>query len=96
MGGRALEGLRRLKDGPTRGRAAAAEVMPWFKAADVTPAEGERVLVHDAAAGRVEAGRYVGGRWHVEDLRDGSLTEKAGVTHWAPLLDSEEYDPADD
>lgn len=24
------------------------------------------------------------------------LTEARGVTHWAPLLDSEEYDPADD
>ena len=42
------------------------------------------------------AGLYVGGRWYVEDSGDGPLTEAEGVTRWAPLLDSEEYDPADD
>ena len=70
--------------------------MPWFTVSDATPAAGERVLIHDGANDRIEAGRYVGGRWFVEDSADGSLTGVEGVTHWAPLLDSEEYDPADD
>ena len=70
--------------------------MPWFKVSDVAPADGERVLVHDGRDNRVEVGRRVGGRWFVEDGTDGRLTEVEGVTHWAPLLDSEEYDPADD
>jgi hypothetical protein len=42
------------------------------------------------------AGLYAGGRWYVEDPSDGRLTELDNVTHWAPLLESEEYDPADD
>jgi hypothetical protein len=70
--------------------------MPWFKVSDAKPAEGERVLIHDGAAGRMRAGLYLGGRWYVEDTRDGRLAEAPGVTHWAPVLDSEEYDPADD
>ena len=70
--------------------------MPWFKASDAKPAEGERVLVHDGASNRMLTGLYVGGRWYLEDSRHGSLTEAEGVTHWAPFLDSEEYDPADD
>jgi hypothetical protein len=70
--------------------------MPWFKASDSMPAEGEQVLIHDGASNRMLAGRYIGGRWYVEDPRDGRLTEAASVTHWAPLLDSEGYDPADD
>jgi hypothetical protein len=70
--------------------------MPWFKAPDSGPAEGERVLIHDGAGNRMLTGLYVGGRWYVEDPRDGSLTGADWVTHWAPLLDSEEYDPADD
>ena len=70
--------------------------MPWFKASDSKPAEGERVLIHDRRSNRMSAGRYVGGRWYLEDSRDGRLTESEHVTHWAPLLDSEEYDPADD
>ena len=70
--------------------------MPWFKASDSKPAEGERVLIHDGAGNRMLTGLYVGGRWYVEERRDGRLTELAGVTHWAPILDSEEYDPADD
>ena len=70
--------------------------MPWFKASDSKPAEGERVLIHDGESNRIEAGLYAEGRWYVEDLRDGTLNEAAAVTHWAPLLDSEEYDPADD
>jgi hypothetical protein len=70
--------------------------MPWFKASDSKPAEGERVLIHDRRGGRMLTGLYVGGRWYAEDSRDGSLTETAGVTHWAPLLESEEYDPGED
>ena len=70
--------------------------MPWFKVGDAAPADGERVLVHDARNNRMEVGRRVGGRWFVEDPADGRLTEVEGVTHWGPLLDSEEYDPADD
>jgi len=70
--------------------------MPWFKVSDSKPAEGERVLIHDGAGDGMLTGLYVGGRWYAEDSRDGSLAEAQGVTHWAPLLDSEEYDPADD
>jgi hypothetical protein len=70
--------------------------MPWFEASESKPADGEQVLIHDGGSNRILTGRYVGGRWYVEDLKDGSLAEAAGVTHWAPLLDSEEYDPADD
>lgn len=70
--------------------------MPWFKASDAKPAEGERVLLHDGASNRMLAGLYAGGRWYVEDSSDGHLTEAFGVTHWAPFLESEEYDPADD
>jgi hypothetical protein len=39
--------------------------MPWFKASDSKPAEDERVLIHDGENNRMEAGRYVGGRWYV-------------------------------
>ena len=67
--------------------------MSWFKAADVKPSEGERVLVHDDV--RVVAGRHVGGRRRVEELSDGRLTGMARATHRTPLLDSEDYVPAD-
>ena len=70
--------------------------MPWFKVTDSTPAENEQVLVYDGANERVELGRYVGGGWYVEDPRDGRLTELGGVTRWAPLLESEDYDPGED
>jgi hypothetical protein len=70
--------------------------MPWFKASDSKPAEGERVLIHDGASNKILTGLYAGGRWYVEDAGGGRLKEARGVTHWAPLLDSEEYDPADD
>ena len=70
--------------------------MPWFKASDSTPAEGERVLIHDGTNNRMSAGLYAGGRWYAEDPGVGRLTELENVTHWAPLLESEEYDPADD
>jgi len=70
--------------------------MPWFKVTDSTPADGDEVLIHDGANNRVRAGRYVGGRWLVEDAGGGPPAEVEGVTHWAPMLESEEYDPADD
>lgn len=40
-------------------------------------------------------GVYAGGKWYIEDARDGRLEEAEGVTHWAPLLDSEAYAAAD-
>ena len=70
--------------------------MPWFKASDAKPAEGERVLIHDGANERIALGRYSGGRWYVEDPDGGRPREVGGVTRWAPLLESEEYDPAED
>ena len=70
--------------------------MAWIKASDVKPPEGEPVLVHDNAQGRAQVGRYVGGRWYVEDARDGRLTEIVGVTHWGWLLDSETRDDSED
>jgi hypothetical protein len=70
--------------------------MPWFKADEAKPAEGERVLIHDGANDRIEFGRYEGGRWYVEDAKDGRPYEIGGVTRWAPLLEAEEYDPAED
>ena len=41
--------------------------MPWIKVADFMPPEGEQVLIHDGKNNRMEVGRYVGGRWFVED-----------------------------
>ena len=70
--------------------------MPWVKAADCLPGEGEQVLIFDPARGRMETGRYVRGRWYVEDACDGRLTRIAGVTHWAPILESESSDESDD
>lgn len=70
--------------------------MPWFRVSDARPAEGERVLIYDGENNRMAAGRYAGGRWYLEGHGDGRPAEASGVTHWAPLLDAEEYDPADD
>ena len=70
--------------------------MSWIKATDVTPPENEPILVHDAARERIELGRYVGGRWYVEDPCDGRLREVEGVTHWAWVLDSYTDDSDDD
>lgn len=70
--------------------------MPWFKLSDSEPTEGERVLIHEGGTNRMLTGLYTGGRWYAEDSGGVGLTEVSGVTHWAPLLDSEEYDPADD
>ncbi len=70
--------------------------MAWVKASDLKPQDGEQVLIYDEKNLRIEVGRYTGGRWYVEDSRDGGLREIAGVSHWGPLLDSEDYDAGDD
>jgi len=70
--------------------------MAWVKTSVMLPAENEQVLVHDDRENRIALGRLVGGRWYVEDAPEGRLREVAGVTHWAPVLDSEAYDPGDD
>ena len=70
--------------------------MPWIKAADVLPSEDEEILIYHPEKRRMEVGRYSGGAWYAEDSRDGGLTRIAGVTHWAPVLDSESYDDSDD
>jgi hypothetical protein len=70
--------------------------MPWVKAADLLPPENEQIHVYDGARERMEFGRYAAGRWYVEDVRDGRLREITGVTHWAPVLDSEINDDSDD
>lgn len=70
--------------------------MPWVKAAELLPADGAEVLVYVEGRARMEPGRYAGGRWYIEDTRGGRLAEVEGVTHWAPLLDSETYDAGDD
>ena len=70
--------------------------MPFVKASEHTPPEGEPVHVHDAGSGRILTGRYAGGRWYVEDGPDGRLREISGVTHWGWILDSELNDDSDD
>jgi len=70
--------------------------MTWVKAADFTPPENEPVLIHDDGESRMVVGRYIKGRWYVENRSDGRLREVAGVTHWAWILDSQTYDSADD
>ncbi|HVF51968.1 MAG TPA: hypothetical protein VNA19_17925 [Pyrinomonadaceae bacterium] len=70
--------------------------MPLVKASDFMPPENEQVLVYDERNRRLEFGRYVRGRWYLEDSQTGELREIAPVTHWGPVLDSEDYDPADD
>lgn len=70
--------------------------MPWVKAADTLPGENEEILIYDPERGRMELGRYAGGGWYVEDSRDGRLTRIEGVTHWAPILESESNDDSDD
>jgi hypothetical protein len=78
------------------GGADTRQTMPWIKAADALPYENEQVRIFDPASRRIELGRYAGGAWHVEDLRDGRLTRVTWVTHWAPILDSEINDDSDD
>jgi hypothetical protein len=70
--------------------------MPWVRVADLLPQEDAQVLVHDGRKEKIELGRYVKGRWYVEDPADGRLAEVSGVTHWAPVLDSYLEDESDD
>lgn len=67
----------------------------WIRASEHLPPEGEQVRLHDNRLARIELGRYLRGRWYVEDARDGRLTEIEGVTHWGWLLDSELADDDD-
>lgn len=70
--------------------------MPLVKASEHTPPEDEPIHIHDGEGGRILTGRYVAGRWYVEDARDGSLRQIEGVTHWGWILDSELNDDSDD
>jgi hypothetical protein len=69
--------------------------MPWIKVANTRPQEGEKILIYDNQQQRMEFGQYINGRWYVENLQNGKLREIAGVTHWAPILDSEDYENSD-
>jgi hypothetical protein len=70
--------------------------MPLISVTFATPAENELILIHDRRSNRVEFGRYVNGRWYLENLLNGQLSEISGVTHWGPVLDSEINDDSDD
>lgn len=70
--------------------------MSWIKVSDFKPPENEQVMIHDNQNGRIEVGRYVRGRWYVEDAPTGRLREVAGVTHWGWILDSYLNDDSDD
>jgi hypothetical protein len=70
--------------------------MPWIKASDFKPQENEQILIHDSVNNRIEVGRFIGGRWYVENLRDGRLSEIEAVTHWSPALESYLQDDSDD
>jgi hypothetical protein len=77
----------------TAGRA--IKFMSWIKASDVRPPEDEQILIHDNQNSRIELGRYIKGRWYVENIETGRLSEIAGVTHWSWILDSEINDDED-
>ena len=70
--------------------------MTWVKTSDRLPPENEPVLVHDERNNRILSGRYLRGRWYVEDPNTGQLREVAAVTHWAWILDSYLHDDSDD
>ena len=70
--------------------------MTWIKVTDRMPPEDEQVLIHDNVNSRIEVGRYLGGKWYVENAEGGRLREIAGVTHWGWALDSQiNFDPDD-
>ena len=60
------------------------------------PPENEQILIHDDRNSRAEVGRYINGKWYIENTPDGQLTEIAGVTHWCWILDSMINDSDDD
>jgi hypothetical protein len=70
--------------------------MSWIKASDRKPPENEQILIHDNAKSRMEVGRYIKGKWYVEDTRTGQLSEIAAVTHWGWFLDSQINDESED
>jgi len=70
--------------------------MSWVKVADRRPPENEQVLIHDNINSRIEAGRYLKGKWYIENLQSGELSEINGVTHWCWTLDSLINDDSDD
>jgi len=70
--------------------------MAWIKASARTPPEDEQVLIHDNANSRIELGRYVRGKWYVEEASSGRLSEISTVTHWCWLLDSQLNDESED
>jgi hypothetical protein len=70
--------------------------MAWTKATDLMPQENEQILIHDNRNNRMETGRYIGGKWYVENLQTGELSEIACVTHWAVMLESYLNDDSDD
>ncbi len=70
--------------------------MAWTKATDLAPPENEPILIHDNRNNKIEFGRYVKGRWYIENSQTGELSEIAGVTHWAVLLESELNDDSED
>lgn len=70
--------------------------MAWIKVAEAVPPDNEPILIYDNRNGRIVLGRTVDGKWYVEDTRDGQLREISEVTHWSWVLDSQEYDSAED
>ena len=70
--------------------------MPWIRVTDIMPAENEQIHIHDSKNNRMEFGRYLNGRWYIENLQNGQLSEISDVIHWAPVLDSEINDDSDD
>jgi hypothetical protein len=70
--------------------------MSWIKVSDRMPPENEQILIHDDKNIRIELGRYIKGRWYIENLQTGDSSEIAGVTHWGWTLDSLINDDSDD
>jgi hypothetical protein len=70
--------------------------MPLISVTTVMPVENEQILIYDNQSNRIEFGRYVNGRWYIENLQNGQLSEISEVTHWGPVLDSEINDDSDD
>jgi hypothetical protein len=70
--------------------------MPWTKVSELMPPENEQILIHDRRHNRMELGRYIKGKWYIENPQTGELSELADVTHWAVLLESETNDESED
>ena len=70
--------------------------MSWIKVCDRRPPENEQVLIHDDKNSRIEVGRYLQGRWYIENLQTGASSEVRGITHWAWILDYLLNDESDD